>query len=364
MAKKYKNIYFDKICSFDNLLLAYKKARKGKRNRAEVQDFEFNYEKIIFDIQEKLLNRNYQFDDYRIFTVYEPKERLISSAPFNDRVVHHAICNIIEPYLDKAMISDTYACRKGKGTHKALEKASKLLKTHKYILKLDIKKFFFTIDHKILLTELSKKIKDGYLLELIEKLLSTYITDINYYYNIENDSLLEVMRKRGLPIGNLTSQLFANFYLNPLDRFIKEELGFSSYIRYMDDTLIFSNNKKELQEAKTKIELLLEKKYRLKINKKKSCIITQNNGIKYLGFHLYKYNRRILQENLDRFKKRFIIKSKKYQNGDIEFDNILCSLNSWIGFKGKKKNISITNKILDKIKFKHPNKAQEFRFVT
>ena len=363
MSKKLKNIYIDKICSFENLLLAYKKARKGKRNRAEVQEFEFDLEKKLFEIQHDLLSKSYKFGEYRKFIVYEPKERLISSAPFKDRVVHHSICNIIEPFLDRAMNYDSYACRKGKGTHKAIKKASYLLRKHKFVLKLDIKKFFFTIDHQILLNLLSKKISDKFLLSLIKEILTTYKTDEEYYYHLENDTLLEVLRQRGLPIGNLTSQLFANYYLNSFDIFIKEELKFDSYIRYMDDSLIFSDDKKKLNNAKLKIEQYLRNNLRLKLNDNKTTIVTQKNGIKFLGFHIYRNKKRILKENLVRFQNKMELKREQYKNSKIEFKSILQSLNSWIGFNGKDENKTIINDILNKIKFKHPNKNKEFGFI-
>ncbi len=362
MSKKIKNIYINKICSFENLLLAYKKARRGKRDRTEVQTFEFDLEKNIIEIQKDLLNRNYKFGKYRTFNIYEPKERIISSAPFRDRVVHHAICNIIEPFLDKVLIENSFACRIGKGTHKAIELASLYLRKNKYVLKLDIKKFFFTIDHKILYNELSKKITDKYLLNIIKELLSTYKTDSDYYYQFENDTLLDVVKERGLPIGNLTSQLFANYYLNPLDRYVKEELKLTSYIRYMDDILIFSNNKDRLNEVKKNIKNYLQL-YRLKLNSKKTVIIHQKNGIKFLGFHLYRNRKRILRENLDRFKKRFKLKRNQYKGGKIKFENILLSLNSWIGFVNKEDNNKIINDILDKIEFISPNKNSKFGFI-
>lgn len=360
MGKKNKNIYA-KICTFENLFLAYRKARKGKRSKKSVYDFEYDLENNLFKIQEELLNEDYKFSEYNIFKIHEPKERIISSAIFKDRVVHHAICNIVEPVLDKAMIYNSYSCRIGKGTHKALEKAAKYLKNNQYILKLDIKKYFFTIDHEILLNLLENKIRDKKVLALFRNLLNTYKTDDFYYLPFENDTLLEAGRPRGLPIGNLTSQLFANFYLNSFDRFIKEELQCKNYLRYMDDALIFSNSKAELREVQTKVMDFL-KTIRLKLNTKKSCIIQQKNGIPFLGFHLYKNRRRILKPNLTRFKNRMIVKSRLYSQKEIDFEHILISLNSWCGFKGKNEHKKVVNNVLKKINFRHPGKNYNFTF--
>ncbi|MBN2788855.1 MAG: RNA-dependent DNA polymerase [Candidatus Delongbacteria bacterium] len=360
MGIKYKNIY-NKIYEFDNLYSAYRKARKGKRNKKEVSEFEYDLESNLFKIQQELKNGTFRFSGYNEFVVTDPKERKISAAPFKDRVVHHAICNFLEPMIDKTLMHQTYACRYNKGSHRAISKAVEYVRKYKYVLKLDVKKYFFSIDHENLLKKLRKKISDKKLLSLIKLLLETHDTGQEYYMGFEDDTLFDYARCKGLPIGNLTSQLFANFYLNQIDRLICEKLRIKSFVRYMDDIIIFTDSKLELADAFNEIEKYLGSN-RLKLNRNKSMLINLKNGLSYLGFHLYKGRIKILRSNL----KRFIIKMRKYsrylKDGKIQFESILMSLNSWLGFIGKGKYVRLINGILDKIKFMHQDKNYEFTF--
>lgn len=362
MGKKYKNFYSD-IYSFDNLYHASRKARRGKRKKLEVIRFEHSLEQQLFDIQEKLQNETYKFGNYRKFTVTEPKTRLIASAPYKDRVVHHALCNLIEPILDKSMIYDSYACRLNKGSHKAIVRAQSFIKKHKYCLKYDIKKYFFTIDHEILIQDLQKKITDTKVICLIQNILDTYKSDMQYYFQMSGDNLFDKLRPRGLPIGNLTSQLFANYYLTSLDRFIKQNLHIKSYLRYMDDGVIFSDNKLDLHDIKKEIYKFSEEK-RLNLHENKTHIFPVKNGIKYLGFHIYPTFCRILRPNIIRFKQKFKKRCKQYESGEIAWENLLLSLNAWLGYVGIGRHIKIINQILSKIKFQHPdNRKSQYAFI-
>ena len=360
MGIKHKNIY-NQIFEFENLYSAYRKARKGKRGKKAVCEFEYDLEKNLFELQNDIKNGTFRFSGYNEFIVTDPKERTISAAPFRDRVVHHAICNFLEPILDKTLIHQTYACRYNKGSHRAIAKAVSYVRKYKYVLKLDVKKYFFSIDHEILLDKLKKKISDKKLLELIKLLLDTHDSGEEYYMGFKGDSLFEYARKKGLPIGNLTSQLFANFYLNEIDRLICEKLKIKSFVRYMDDIIIFSDSKNELVSAFREIENTLES-FRLKLNDNKSMIINLKNGLSYLGFHIYRNRVKILRSNLY----RFIYRMKKYarflKEGQIQLESILMSLNAWLGFIGKDKCIGLINNILNRIKFKQLDKGYEFTF--
>ena len=360
MGKKHKHLY-NQITTFENLWIASKNARRGKRNKYSTINFEYSLEENLFDIQEKLQNESYEFGEYNRFMIHEPKKREIASAPYKDRVVHHALCNIIEPILDKAMIYDSYACRIGKGSHRAIDKAHKYLKQYKYTLKFDIQKYFFTIDHKILLQSLKKKITDKKVLYLMGKILDTYSSERKFYFPFKGDDLFDTVRARGLPIGNLTSQLFANFYLDKLDRFIKEELKIKGYLRYMDDGVLYSNNKTELHKIRHQIKEFTQT-MRLKIHEDKTQVSPSKNGIRFLGFHLYPSHRRILRENLQRFKKKFRKRCDLYSNDKIAFENLMMSLNAWLGFVGKNHHIGLINEILSSIKFNHPNENQKVSF--
>ena len=290
--KSFNNLY-ERIYNFENLLTAYLKARRNKRYKKEVLEFSKNLEENLIIIQNELLHKKYKPSRYREFLVYEPKKRLILALPFKDRVVHQAICSVIEPIFDSTFIHDTYACRKGKGTlagvkrnayflNKAIMNNAKI-----YYLKMDVSKYFYSIDHGILKLLLRKKLRCKDTLELL-------------------DVIIDSTDDPGIPVGNLTSQLFANIYLSSLDHFIKEELGIKYYVRYMDDMIILHHDKRQLWEWFARIKLFLEEKLKLKFNGKTS-VSNINGGIDFLGYRQYPANRilrkRVMIKNYRKFKK-------------------------------------------------------------
>ena len=232
---------WDRLTSFSNLCLAYKKAARGKRGKAAVAAFEFDLETNLFDLQAELKSGHYQPGAYTSFLIHDPKRRLISAAPFRDRVVHHALCNLIEPLFERQFIFDTYANRVGKGTHRALDRATQYLRRFRYVLPLDICQFFPAIDHAILFARLSRTLHDPRVLDLCQRILRSgqdvLVAEYQMTY-FPGDDLFAAHRPRGLPIGNLTSQFWANVYLNDLDHFIKRHLRVPGYVRYVDDTRI------------------------------------------------------------------------------------------------------------------------------
>ncbi len=361
MGKKYKRLY-EQIYRFENLWLASRKARCGKRRKESVLEFEYDLEKKLLEIQAALREERYRFGAYTHFTIHEPQERLIAAAPYQDRVVHHALCNIIEPVLDKAMVFDSYACRLGKGSHRAIQRARQFLCVHPWVLKLDIKKYFFTIDHEILKQDLRKKISDLRVMNLIDQVLTTYHSPEEYHFLSGSVSEADTHRKIGLPIGNLTSQLFANYFLTPLDRYIKEGLKIGHYyVRYMDDALLFAQDKQTLTAAKEKIRAFLEMR-RLKLHELKSQVFPARHGVRFLGFHIYPHKLKISRPNLQRFKKRMKTKRWLYRQSGIDWKNILLSLNAWLGFADKQENGQLINEVLSRIKFCHPGCSKEFHF--
>ncbi|MFK7847098.1 MAG: reverse transcriptase domain-containing protein [Rhodothermales bacterium] len=227
---------FERLTTWDNLLLAYRKAAKGKRGHPNVARFEYRLEDNILLLQEELRTQTYLPGDYTHFHIHEPKRRLISAAPFRDRVVHHALCQVIEPAFERSFIFDSYANRKGKGTHRARQRAQAFARKYKYFIHLDIVQFFPSIDHKTLRYALWRKVKDEHVRRLINQILLSG-------EGVHGESS---GRSCGLPIGNLTSQFWANVHLNPLDHFIKRSLGCKAYLRYVDDLVLFSNDKQQL----------------------------------------------------------------------------------------------------------------------
>lgn len=284
--KTYKNLY-SQVYDFQNLLKSYYQARKCKSKKKYIIAFEWNLEKNLFNIQKKLKNRNYQFGQYQSFYVSDPKKRLIFAAPFQDRIVHHALCNVIEPIFDRGFIFDSYACRRNKGTHKAVFRLKKFMRSFGdnkfYVLKADIKKYFPSIDREILFQLIKKKISDQDTLLLIRAII---------------DSL---DGKNGIPIGNLTSQLFANIYLNELDQFVKHQLKVKYYCRYVDDFVLLHQERSQLKKWREQIKEFLENKLQLELHPQKQEIFPGKIGIDFLGYHIFTRHILVRQSTVQRF---------------------------------------------------------------
>ncbi|MFA6897717.1 MAG: reverse transcriptase/maturase family protein [Patescibacteria group bacterium] len=332
--KTYKNLYGE-ICSFENLYSAYLKARKGKRYRNEILEFNYNLEENLLQLRTELINQTYRHGGYREFTVCDSKKRLIKAAPFRDRIVHHALCNVIEPIFEKEFIYDSYACRKGKGTHKAIMRLEKFWqsaedsqgqeKKRLYCLQCDVSKYFDSINHEILLAIIEKNIVDGKTLCLIREII-----DSDWHKRVFKN--LFEYESAGIPIGNLTSQLFANVYLNELDGFVKHTLREKFYVRYMDDFLILSFDKGGLQNQKREIKEFLADNLALTLHPKKANIFPVNKGICFLGYRIFRQYRLLRKSTV----KRFVKRTKRYQ-GRVEaqimtnekFDD---SVRSWFSY--------------------------------
>ena len=229
--KTYKNLY-PQICDFINLYRAYRAAARGKRGRPDVAAFEFDLESNLLRLQEELLHHTYRPGPYRHFTIFSPKRRKVSAAPFRDRVVHHALVCVIEPIFERRFIHDSYACRVGKGTHAALDRCQTFARWRPYVLQCDVKQFFPAVDHVILRRILARPIADEDVLWLIDRILDSGAGVLANEYDMvyfPGDDLLAALRPRGLPIGNLTSQFWANCLLNELDQFVKRELRCPHY---------------------------------------------------------------------------------------------------------------------------------------
>ncbi|SLM27480.1 RNA-directed DNA polymerase (Reverse transcriptase) [Desulfamplus magnetovallimortis] len=302
---------FGKTISFSNLHAAYKKAASGCRKNNELAKFYYNLEKELIKLQEELISGRYLPETYRYFTIYDPKERTIAVAPFRDRVVHHAVVNILEPVFEKQFVFDSYACRKGKGTHAAIERAQNFIRRRPFYVKADISKYFDSINHSILLNQIVKKIKDQYLIDLIEKIIAASHTP-----------------GKGLPIGNLTSQFFANLYLDVFDHYMKDQLGIKCYIRYMDDFLLFGWSNKQVKERFTWAELFLQEKLKLSLKTRITYYGKSKHGVTFLGMRIYPGTIRVKSENRKRSIKRIINKQSLWQKGEINDEQLTSSLES------------------------------------
>lgn len=321
---------YPELCSFENLLLASRRARLGKRQKPCVADFEFMLEHELIRLQHELSTQSYRPGSYREFTILEPKVRKISAAPYRDRVVHHAVCQIIEPIFEKAFIFDSYANRKNKGTHGAILRFQEFARQNKYALKCDIRKFFPSIDLGILKTLIRKKIKCPDTLWLIDLILDNSNPQEKVLDYFPGDDLLSPCDHRiGLPIGNLTSQFFANIYLNGLDHFVKQELRRSGYVRYVDDFVLFSDSKDVLLSDFNKIATFLNT-LRLRMHPGKSMIYQTGDGVHFLGHKVFPDFRRLNRKNVVLARRRYKRLKNQLFNGKIEYEALKKSVEGWL----------------------------------
>jgi len=331
--KSYTNL-FDPICTFENLYLASQKAEKGKRLRHEVAVFNLRRAENLLQIQKLLRAGEYPFGTFRAHRILQPKPRMISAAPYRDRVVHHAVINVIGSLFERKFIRDSYANQNGKGTHAALDRCTYFARRYRYVLQLDMRKYFPSIDHQILIAEIKRTICCTKTLALIEQIINTSnAQEPAPFYFPGNDLFTPFERCKGLPIGNLTSQFFANVYLNRLDHFVKEELHAPGYIRYVDDALVFSDSKKDLRAYRARIQKLLDH-WRLLLNLHKNAIYPATLGIPFLGFMVFPTHRRLLRSGLRRSRKRLRALARGFSTGRFGMAKINDSVQAWLGHVG------------------------------
>ena len=355
--KRYGNLW-SQITDFQNIYKAARQAQRGKRFRDNVLEFNYNLESELITIQSELIEKTYLPGDYHTFQIVEPKKRMISAAPYRDRVVHHSLCNVIVPIFERTFISDSYANRLGFGTHKALKRFTKFLRSSKYVLQADIQKYFPSIDHEILKALVRQKIKCKDTLWLIDKIIdgSNEQEATNYYF-AGDDLFSPYERKRGLPIGNLTSQFFANVYLNGFDHFVKEELKATKYVRYVDDCAVFSDDKEYLEQARLKLSDFLAT-LRLKIHPIKSQIFETKIGATFLGFRIFPNHIRVKRENLARARRRLQKLQIAYQTGIISFEQVRQSICSWIAHLDHGDTWRLREQIFEKLVFVNRNNLE------
>jgi retron-type reverse transcriptase len=328
--KSYRNLY-PQIITWHNLYTAWHKARKGKRGKVPAASFEYHLEDNLLALQDELTHQTYQPGLYNSFYIHEPKQRLISAAPFRDRVVHHALCNIIEPIFERSFIADSYANRLGKGTHRALDRCQAYSRRFQYVLQCDVRQFFPSIDHAILRAQLAHKIHDEETLWLIDQILAGGRGVLSEQYEMAwfpGDDLLAATRPRGLPIGNLTSQFWANCYMNVFDHFVKRELKCEGYLRYVDDFLLFADDKQTLHAWHTALQERLTA-LRLTIHPhaqpRPVC-----EGIPFLGFTIYPTHRRIKRRKVIHYRRKLHDQLAKYRSGEIDQQTLQASIQGWI----------------------------------
>lgn len=320
---------YAQICSWDNLYLAFRKSARGKRGKGPAARFEHRLEDHLVTLQEELEARTYRPGSYDSFYIHEPKRRLISAAPFRDRVVHHALCNVIEPIFERNFIEDSYANRRGKGTHRALDRCQEFAQHCRYVLQLDLVQFFPSIDHVVLRRILAGKLADPGVLWLVDRILESGVGVLAEEYRMAwfaGDDLFAALRPRGLPIGNLTSQFWANCYMSPFDHF-KRELRCRGYVRYVDDMLLFADDKDTLWRWRA---AAVERLARLRLTIHPGAHprpVTE--GIPFLGFVVYTDRRRLKRRKTIYFRRRFRSLLRRYSAGHIALEEVSAAARGW-----------------------------------
>ncbi len=343
---------YERLTEFNNIYEAYKRTRRGKRKKDEVIRYEANLSARLWSLKESLEGENFAIRGYHKFMVYDPKEREIQALDFYDRVFQHLLCDcVLEPYLEPRLIYDNAACRKSKGTHFAMRRFKQFLvdyyKHHGakgYILKFDIRKYFDSIDHERLKAKLA-----NFPDEKVKKLLYSIIDS----YRKEEG--------KGIPIGNQSSQWFALYYLDRLDRLIKEQLHIKYYVRYMDDGIIVHHDKEFLKNVLQLMRELIEED-KLEFNKK-TQILPLSQGADFLGFHYYmsgtgKIIMRLRSSNKRRFKRNLKRLQKHYNQGRIELESITLSLNSYCGHLKHGNTWRLRQQVFGNTWFTHATKEQ------
>ena len=323
---------FDAITGWDNLGRAYRLAAFGKRKTVSVAVFEHQLADRLIALQCELRLKTYRPGAYRHFFIHEPKRRKISAAPFRDRVVHHALCNVIEPVFDTRFITHSYANRAGKGTHRAVDRLQAWARRYRYVLRADVVQHFASLDHAILCAKLTRLIHDMEVLWLAAAILESGAGALADEYKpvyFPGDDLLAVCRPRGLPIGNLTSQFWSNVYMNDFDWFVLRDLGCGAYSRYVDDIALFSDSKAKLWAWKEAIIARLAGE-RLTIHEAQAQVLPTRCGIPWLGFVVYPTHRLLKRRNAVNFTRRLESNLDGYHTGQISFAELDASVQGWI----------------------------------
>ena len=324
--KVYRNL-FSKIIQPETLFEAWREFRNGKGAKSDVLLFEKELEQNIFKLARSLRTNTYAHSGYVGFFISDPKRRHIHKATVRDRVLHHAIMTAINPVFEPTFIASSFSCRIGKGTHKGVEALrSMLLKESRnntvpcYVLKCDIRKFFDSVDHTILLSIISKRIKDPETISLFENIIESYISDRS-----------DLFHRSGVPIGNLTSQLFANIYMNEFDQFIKHTLKVKHYARYTDDFVIVSKNKEYLVGLIAPINAFLEERLGLDLHPGKVEIRSYAQGIDFLGYVLFPHHTLLRKRTKKRIFRRFEEKIECFRKKEITKEGVEASFRSYLG---------------------------------
>jgi len=348
MAKTFPSLWQD-IIAFERLVFAWERTAKGRRRQRDVISFRANLEPNLIEIQESLIHRTYRTGPYHRFFVYEPKKREIASLPLKDRVVQHALVSVIEPIFEARFIDRSFACRVGKGAHLGADVVQGYIREVRrnhgtvFALKADISKYFPSVCHDVLKRIVARKIACQDTLWLINAIMDSAA---------DADALMP----RGIPIGNLTSQMFANIYLNELDLFVKHPLREPFYVRYMDDFVIVGHDKSALHDQRKAIEDFLWAELGLRTNSKTQVFPVGDGGraLDFLGYKIWPTHRALRKDSIHRMKRKIRRMMKLYHKGELTLDDIEPVLVSWAGHAKHADTYNLRSKVLGGASFVPP----------
>ena len=338
MPKKIKKCFYKNL-TFQKLIEAHYRARKSKKYKNEIIGFELSLETNITNLLNIIKNHRYCPGEYRVFTIKEPKERIIKALPYVDRIVHQwYIEEFIKPYIVPKFISTSYACIINRGTHKAAEKVQEYMRICKrnnerfWVLKCDIKKFFYQIDKKILFKIMKKYIADRELL------------------NFTKSIIFDTNEQIGIPIGNYTSQYFANIYLNELDQFIKRNLHLKYYVRYMDDFIILLPNKNDCIKTKSTIKNFIKENLHLELNEK-TRYYPDKMGVNFCGYRIFTTHKLLRKSSKTRIKRQIKKWNKLYKENKLNFKKLQLQYMSWLGHASHSNSYNLIRSLIQKGNF-------------
>lgn len=352
-------LMYDQIYDFKNLLTAYDEARKCKRFKKNIVNFGFFLEANLLRLRNELVTECYYPSSYVCFTVSDPKVRKVAAPAFRDRVIQHSLVSRIEPLFEKQFIYDSFACRKDRGTHFGMKRIKKFLQAARskngkdtpiYYLSLDIEKFFASVSWDVLLTLVNKTLQCDRTKRMIEKIITTHrIFDVSGVKIETPPDVVNPGTRRGLPIGNLTSQLFANIYLNVLDHFVKEKLKVKWYARYMDDFLIIHPDREYLKKCRNEIKTFLEYELKLKLHPRKVIIQNVKNGLPFVGYLIF-YDHVLIRGNTLLRMRRKLKKRKKEAIKKNDDHHLKSAISALQGHLQHANAYALTKNLLEKPK--------------
>jgi retron-type reverse transcriptase len=346
--KTYNDLY-EQVYDFENLYQAYLMARKNKKYREGVLTFSANLEENLINLQNHLMHQSYRVGDYMERLIYIPKKRIIMILPFRDRVLQWAIYRVVAPLFEKSYITDSYGCIKGRGGLAAAKRAQYWLKKLErdprtlYVLMMDIRKYFFRVPHDVIMEILGRKIADEKLMKLFDLIINSRKTPFGLPIDVIDVADAEMLWDVGMPVGSLFSQMVANIVLNEVDQYVKRTLQVRHYIRYMDNSLIFSHDKSELHRLEAQIGRFLHEKLRLEFSSAE--IHKASTGFEFVGYRVWSDKLIIRKDSSLRMKRRLLIVRKLYAHGKISLESAVSSYHSYFGRLQHCTNKSLMDKV-------------------